>query len=74
MSGVKLESLAPLQIHGITIEPGKWKASVEGRPISLTSYQFRLLHLLANNAGKVLTRQRNRSRPGGVLWGKLIWT
>ena len=51
-------NLAFVQIHGIVIDPAKWEVLVEGKPLSLTSNQFRLLHFLASNAGKVCTRQR----------------
>ncbi len=53
-----MDNLAPVQIHGITIDAAKWKVLVEGVPVSLTSYQFRLLHFLASNAGRTLTRQQ----------------
>ncbi len=49
---------APVQTHGITIDPAKWTVLVEGVPISLTSHQFRVLYYLARNAGKTLTRQQ----------------
>ena len=58
MSRVMAENLALIQIHGIVIDPAKWEVLVEGKPLSLTSNQFRLLHFLASNAGKVFTRQR----------------
>jgi two-component system phosphate regulon response regulator PhoB len=53
-----MDSLTPVQIHGIVIDPAKWKVLVERVPISLTSYQFRVLHLLARNAGRTLSRQQ----------------
>lgn len=53
-----IDNLAPVQIHGITIDPVKWKVFVEGVPVSLSSHQFRLLHFLASNAGRTLTRQQ----------------
>ena len=53
-----MDSLTPVQIHGIVIDPAKWKVLVERVPISLTSYQFRVLHLLASNAGRILSRQQ----------------
>ena len=52
------KNLALIQIHGIVIDPAKWEVLVEGKPLSLTSNQFRLQHFLASNAGKVFTRQR----------------
>jgi DNA-binding response OmpR family regulator len=53
-----VNNLIPYQVHGIAIDPLKWKVSVEDVPISLTSCQFRVLHFLASNAGKTLTRQQ----------------
>lgn len=47
-----------IQIHGITIDPVKWKVVAGGEPIVLTVYQFRLLHLLATNAGRIFTRRQ----------------
>ena len=58
MGRVMTENPTPIQIHGIVIDPAKWEVLVEGKPLSLTSNQFRLLHFLAGNAGKVFTRQR----------------
>ena len=53
-----MNDVASVQIHGIAIDPAKWKVLVEGVPVPLTSDQFRLLHFLASNAGRTLTRQR----------------
>ena len=53
-----IDKLTLVQIHGITIDPGKWRVLVEGVPISLTSHQFKILHFLASNAGRTLTRQQ----------------
>jgi DNA-binding response OmpR family regulator len=58
MKRVVAEKRTLIQIHGITIDPAKWTVLVEGVPVSLTSHQFRLLHFLASNAGKILTRQQ----------------
>ena len=33
-------------------------ASIEGRPLQLTSYEFALLRALAEHAGRVLSRER----------------
>jgi len=53
-----MDKLAPLEIHGIIIDSRKWKVFVDNVEIPVTSYQFRLLHLLASNAGRILTRQQ----------------
>jgi DNA-binding response OmpR family regulator len=57
-----MEALALIELHGIAIDPRKWTVVVEGAVISLTSFQFRLLHLLAKNAGKVLSRRQIAGR------------
>jgi two-component system, OmpR family, alkaline phosphatase synthesis response regulator PhoP len=58
MSRVQTNNLAIIKIHGITVDPRRWQALIDGKPISLTSYEFRLLCLLAGNAGTILTRQQ----------------
>jgi two-component system phosphate regulon response regulator PhoB len=55
---VTFKNLIPIQIHGIAIDPAKWRVLVKGVPISLTSHQFRLLHFLASHAGRTFTRQQ----------------
>lgn len=47
-----------LQIGGLTIDPGGYRATLEGRDLQLTSYEFSLLRALAENAGRVLSRER----------------
>jgi len=37
------------------LNPAKMSLCVEGRPVELTNFEFRLLHLLMMNAGKVLS-------------------
>ena len=38
------------------IDPGRHEVTVEGKPISLTLTEFRILHLLARRPGWVFTR------------------
>ncbi len=47
-----------IEIHGILLRPEKREASVDGRPVSLTKTEFRLLCFLASRAGTVHTRQQ----------------
>jgi two-component system alkaline phosphatase synthesis response regulator PhoP len=47
---------AMVQIHGITIHPGRHEVSVEGQRVELTHTEFRILHLLARRPGWVFTR------------------
>lgn len=64
-----------LHIHGVTIEPAKWQVSIEEQTISLTSQQFRILHLLMRNAGRFFTREQileNVHGPGRKVSGHLV--
>jgi len=47
----------PVLIHGIEIDPARRRVRVEGRDVELTDQEFRLLHLLATNAGIVFSRE-----------------
>ena len=47
-----------IEIHGIVLRPESREAFVDGRPISLTRIEFRLLCVLASRAGTVHTRQQ----------------
>jgi DNA-binding response OmpR family regulator len=47
---------API-VHGpLTLYPGRWEAHVDGKPVPLTPTEFRLLHLLATNYDRALSR------------------
>src|SRR5712692_4650886 len=46
-----------LLVHGIEIDPARRRVSVEGRDVELTDQEFRLLHLLAEHAGIVFSRE-----------------
>jgi two-component system phosphate regulon response regulator PhoB len=44
-------------VHGpLALHPARYEATLEGRPIPLTPTEFRLLHLLATNADRALSR------------------
>jgi len=45
-----------IEIHGITIDPGKHLVKVNGVPVDLTLTEFRILHFLARRPGWVFTR------------------
>ncbi|MBN2038072.1 MAG: response regulator transcription factor [Chitinispirillaceae bacterium] len=47
---------APIEIHGITILPGRHEVTVYGRPVDLTNMEFKVLHFLASQPGWVFTR------------------
>jgi DNA-binding response OmpR family regulator len=46
-----------VRVHGVEIDPPRRRVRVEGRDIKLTDREFRLLHLLASNAGIVFSRE-----------------
>ncbi len=47
----------PALVSGsLMLDPGAVQARLEGRPLDLTPFEFRLLHALMKRAGRVLTR------------------
>jgi DNA-binding response OmpR family regulator len=46
-----------IHIRGVEIDPARRRVRVEGRDVVLTDQEFRLLHLLASNAGIVFNRE-----------------
>ena len=49
---------AVVNAGGMTIDPDKRSVVVDGRPIDLTAKEFELLHQLAQNPGRVYTREQ----------------
>jgi two-component system, OmpR family, alkaline phosphatase synthesis response regulator PhoP len=47
-----------IESHGIVLRPENRETFVDGKPVSLTKTEFRLLHFLAIHAGTVHTRQQ----------------
>ena len=45
-----------LELHEMTIHPGRHEVLVQGRPVDLTATEFRLLSFLARRPGWVFTR------------------
>jgi two-component system, OmpR family, response regulator len=45
-----------LRFEGLTLDPARRSVTRQGEPLELTSTEFDLLHLLAREAGKVLSR------------------
>ena len=56
---------APLRIHELEIDPLRFSATLAGKPLSLTSTEFRILHLLAGQPGRVFTRYQIVDRVHG---------
>jgi two-component system, OmpR family, response regulator len=48
---------AILSVRGIELDTRARTAAVDGVPVALTASEYRLLHLLMQNAGRVLSRQ-----------------
>ncbi|HEY3355725.1 MAG TPA: response regulator transcription factor [Polyangia bacterium] len=48
----------PVQVGGLVIDPGALRASLDGRVLPLTAYEFTLLRVLAERAGRVLSREQ----------------
>jgi DNA-binding response OmpR family regulator len=48
----------PVVVGPLALDPASLTATLEGRPLELTPYEFSLLLALAQNAGRVLSRER----------------
>ncbi len=59
------EATTVLAAGGITLDPARHAAAVEGRPLSLTLKEFELLRALLQAAGRVLSREHLLER----VWG-----
>ncbi len=49
---------APIEVHGVLIDPRRHEVNVEGQSVELTATEFRVLHALARRPGWVFTRRR----------------
>lgn len=47
-----------LNLHGITLDPGKRRATANNRELALTSAEFNALHILMQHAGQTLSKQQ----------------
>jgi DNA-binding response OmpR family regulator len=59
------ESKSVLRFGNLEIDRGARRASLDGQPCTLTSYQFELLRVLAENAGRAMTREELMDRVRG---------
>ncbi len=50
--------LAPVRVGGLVVDPAARRATLDGREIPLTGYEFALLEALARRAGRVLSREQ----------------
>lgn len=58
-------ALTAVKVGRLAVDPAARRASLEGKELSLTSYEFALLHALAARAGRVLTREQLIEMAGG---------
>ena len=63
--GPAAASVAPLSVGEITINDKEHEVYVNGEPVQLTLKEYNLLHLLMENADKVVTREELLSK----VWG-----
>ena len=47
---------ALVRVHGLMLDPARFRAEVDQQPLQLTAGEFRLLHFLARHPGWVFTR------------------
>lgn len=52
------EETAVIKLKDLVVHPGRHEVVVKGKPVELTSTEFRILHLLARRPGWVFTRQQ----------------
>lgn len=54
-----------IEVGGLAINPDKYEITIDGNEIRLTATEFRLLHYLASNPGRVFSREQLLSRAMG---------
>jgi DNA-binding response OmpR family regulator len=47
-----------VRVGGLTVDPAAMRATLDGRELPLTAYEFALLEALARRAGRVLSREQ----------------
>jgi two-component system OmpR family response regulator/two-component system alkaline phosphatase synthesis response regulator PhoP len=57
VAGMVGDTLPPVRIHDVEIDPARRRVRIAGRDVELTDQEFRLLHLLATHAGIVFSRE-----------------
>jgi DNA-binding response OmpR family regulator len=48
---------ALLSVAGLELDPGKHRVTRDGKPVTLTSWEFKLLHALMSSPGKAFSRE-----------------
>ena len=59
------EGLAKMNFKQVSLDPGARRVSVDGEPVELTAIEFDLLAALAENRGRVLSREQLLEK----VWG-----
>lgn len=54
-----------VQVGNLAIDTNKYEVTIDGREVRLTATEFRLLHYLASNPGRVFSREQLLSRAMG---------
>lgn len=54
-----------IEVGGLAINPDKYEITIDGNEVRLTATEFRLLHYLASNPGRVFSREQLLSRAMG---------
>ncbi|HLL54100.1 MAG TPA: response regulator transcription factor [Myxococcaceae bacterium] len=54
-----------VQVGGLTVDPAGHRATLDGRELNLTGHEFSLLRVLAERAGRVLSREQLIELSGG---------
>lgn len=65
-AATEAEGDGPLEVGGLTIDPVAHRVQRDGEELTITHLEFRLLHYLAANAGRVFSRQQLLDR----VWGR----
>ncbi len=56
----------PVRIRDIVIDPARHEVLISGKPVEMTASEFKMLQLLAANAGRVFTREQIVDRVRGA--------
>jgi two-component system, OmpR family, alkaline phosphatase synthesis response regulator PhoP len=66
--GMSLKSEDPFISGPLLINPATYEVFINGQPLALTYREFQLLHLLAKNQGRVVSRQHLEQ----AIWGEAV--
>jgi two-component system, OmpR family, alkaline phosphatase synthesis response regulator PhoP len=55
---VAVSDSAPLRLADLVVDPARREVTLDGLPVELRTQEFELLHILAQNRGLVLTREK----------------